>query len=216
MFDEIGYLGKSRNVDSVLRKYEKVLRDGLQKIKFHNPQSLMRISDPDLMELAQNLKNEYSIELVTRAMQETLQVHGNKDLTFGVFLEKCAALARVEKDYQQTKNEIDALRHRSRGNENYNHKSLKNQIKSVIKKPNMIEQNRRKEANRSKEEVLIRDLMFYGVSVLDAQRLARSYDPAFLNKKMVEYSNMGVMLAKDGHLEYPYSLTVFIDNNIAA
>lgn len=82
--------------------HKEVLIEIWRLIKLHNAISLVDLTQGDLSDLADNLQQSYSVELVKRARDEIKSFYANKNLTLGVFLEKCLALKRSDEDHIKT------------------------------------------------------------------------------------------------------------------
>lgn len=61
-------------------------------IKFHNPASLLNITGEDVDALVENLRNNYSLEIVQCARDEVVKGYSGEGLSLGVFLNRCFAL----------------------------------------------------------------------------------------------------------------------------
>ncbi len=89
--------------DTPRNEYENVLIDIWRLIKFHNPASLLQILPDDLKDLADNLQKDYSLNIVRNARDEVRVFCSNKNLTLGIFLEKCLALKKAQDAIDTTK-----------------------------------------------------------------------------------------------------------------
>lgn len=113
--------------------YEQALTEVWRLIKFHNATSLLNVSADDIKYLAQNLQKEYSVHLVQRARDMIKVSHSGKNLTLGVFLEKCAELKRADTTYAETAALTEAPKDKKFGIEKENFTKIKELLASAIK-----------------------------------------------------------------------------------
>lgn len=81
--------------------YETILVEVWKLIMLHNRVSLSGLSRDDLQDVAAGLQQQYPISVVEAARDE-IKAFADQGLTLGIFLQKCAALNRVEKSISST------------------------------------------------------------------------------------------------------------------
>lgn len=81
---------------------EKILTEIFLLVKLHNHQSVYNVSAAELTEIAANLRQQYSDDVLEAAKVEIVKYYANKALTIGTFLEKCAEHGKLQRNIEST------------------------------------------------------------------------------------------------------------------
>lgn len=75
--------------------YLEAVKDVCRAAKLHNPQSLIKITESDIVEFAKDLQRKYSEKILQQARSEVLNYYADQNLTLGKLDEVCNMLSRA-------------------------------------------------------------------------------------------------------------------------
>jgi hypothetical protein len=102
MYQDLPWLVKDLTQNKSMNAYQKSVAQIYQSIKFHNPQSLLGITQQDIHDLTASLESNYSPMIVEQAKNEMIKSCSGKSFNLGVFLEKCQGAHRAQQNFDNT------------------------------------------------------------------------------------------------------------------